>query len=261
VRTVDNFGANGDRPTHPELLDWLASDFAANGWSIKQTIRKIVTSRVYSLGSNDSAGGLKTDPDNALLWRANHRRLEVEAIGDAILLVSGQLDLEPEKASIVQSVGDGIVGRNLQPSQFVAKNRKRSVYLPIVRGNLPEMLKLFDFPEPSIISGSRDVTTVATQALFMMNSDFMMTQSDALAGRVLGESEMDDDTRIELAYRLTLGRSPSDEETKTALTFVEETTASLDAGQSKKDNNDAKAKAWAGLAQALFGSAEFRYVE
>ncbi|MFP6765737.1 MAG: DUF1553 domain-containing protein, partial [Planctomycetaceae bacterium] len=261
VRTVDNFGFNGDRPSHPELLDWLASDFAAHGWSIKQTIRKIVTSRVYSLSGQDLADSRKADPDNLLLWRANHRRLEVEAIRDAMLLVSGQLDLEPQTASIVQSVGDGIVGRNLQPDKFVSNSRKRSVYLPIVRGYLPEMLRLFDFPEPSIISGSRDVTTVATQALFMMNSDFMLDQADALAGRVLGETGMDDDTRVTLAYSLTLGRSPSEEETQAALTFVEETETSLDAGQSKKDNDDAKSKAWSGLAQALLGSAEFRYIE
>ena len=261
VRTVDNFGANGDRPSHPELLDWLASDFAGNGWSIKQTIRKIVTTRVYSLGGQDSANALRTDPDNRLLWRANHRRLEVEAIRDAVLLVSGQLDLEPQKASIVQSIGDGIIGRNLQPDRFVSTNRKRSVYLPIVRGHLPEMLKLFDFPEPSIISGSRDVTTVATQALFMLNSDFMMSQADALAGRVLAETDMHDDARVELAYRLTLGRLPSAEETQTALAFVEETQVSLDAGRSEKDNDDAESRAWSGLAQALLGSAEFRYIE
>ena len=123
------------------------------------------------------------------------------------------------------------------------------------------MLKLFDFPEPSNISGARDVTTVATQALFMMNSDFMMSQADALAARVLNETEMDDDTRVALAYRLTLGRTPSDEETEAAIAFVEETTTSLDRGQSKKDNEDARTQAWSGLAQALFGSAEFRYVE
>ena len=261
VRTVDNFGANGDRPTHPELLDWLATDFIENGWSIKKTIRKITTSRVYALAGTDEAEGLKVDPDNKLLWRANHRRLEVEAIRDAILLASGQLDREPQSGSIVQTVGDGIVGRDLQANRFVTESRKRSVYLPIVRGNVPEMLKLFDFPEPSNISGARDVTTVATQALFMMNSDFMVSQADALAARVLNKTEMDDDTRVALAYRLTLGRTPSDEETRTALAFVEETTTSLDRGQSKKDNEDARTQAWSGLAQALFGSAEFRYVE
>ena len=261
VATVDNFGANGDRPTHPELLDWLAADFVTNGWSIKQTIRTIVTSRVYSLGGEDNEVALEIDPGNALLWRANHRRLEVEAIRDAILQASGELDIEPEKASIVQTVGDGIVGRNLQADQFETNNRKRSVYLPIVRGNLPEMLNLFDFPEPSIISGSRDVTTVATQALYMMNSEFMMTKSESLAKRVLGEADMDDSARVALTYRLTVGRLPSQEETEMAVAFVEETTASLDEGQSKKENDNAKTKAWSGLAQALFGSAEFRYVE
>ncbi len=263
VATVDNFGANGDRPTHPELLDRLASDFIANSWSVKKMTRSIVLSRTYQLGGTDNRSAQSVDPDNHFLWRSNHRRLEVEAIRDSMLASSGQLDPEPGKGSIVQTVGDGIVGRNLQPAQFVSQNKKRSVYLPIVRGEVPEIFKVFDFPEPSMIAGRRDVTTVATQALYMMNSDFVIEQSTELAKRLLADDGMDDARRVDLAYQLTLSRMPTKEEVDSSLSFVEETAASLggEGGPKPSKNDMPTVKAWAGLAQALFASAEFRYVE
>ena len=206
VATVDNFGANGDRPTHPELLDWLASDFKANGWSVKHTIRRIMTSRVYRLGSERNSDAEEIDPANELLWRANHRRLEAESIRDAMLVVSGNLDAEPGKGSVVLTVGNGIIGRNLQTDKFESDNTKRSVYLPIVRGYVPEILKVFDFPEPSMIYGSRDVTTVATQALYMMNSDFVTAQAEAFAQRLLDASDLTDNARVDRAWQIALAR-------------------------------------------------------
>ena len=263
VPTVDNFGATGDRPTHPELLDRLATDFVSNGWSVKQTIRTIVLSRVYQLGGSGNANAQGVDPDNSLLWRANHRRLEVEAIRDAMLAASGQLDVEAPHSSIVEEAGDGIVGRNLRPDEFSSGSRKRSVYLPIVRGAVPEILQVFDFPEPSIIAGQREVTTVATQALYMMNSEFVIDRSAALAQLLLDDDSLDDAARVNLAYRLTLSRRPTDAERQSSLQYVTETATSLtDAASSSSKANDGPArKAWAGLAQALFASAEFRYVE
>ena len=261
VRTVNNFGANGDRPTHPELMDWLASDFRDNGWSIKQTIRQIMTSRTYRLASSKpSSKQLAVDPGNEFFWRANHRRLEVEAMRDAMLMISGQIDLAPEKSSIVARVGDGNVGRTLQPSVFIKGSVKRSVYLPIVRGALPEILTIFDFPEPSIISGSRDITTVATQALYMLNSEFVIEQSQHVAKRVLAE-DMEDDQRVKHTYEITLCRSPSDDELETALKYIADTSTSLGSIENKTDSEKIKQQSWAALAQALFGSAEFRYIE
>ena len=220
VATVDNFGANGDRPTHPELLDWLASDFKANGWSVKQTIRRIMVSRVYQLGSERNPIAEELDPDNQLLWRAGHRRLEAESIRDAMLVVSGRLDPEPATGSVVQSVGNGIIGRNLNVDGIGSGETKRSVYLPIVRGVVPEILKVFDFPEPSMIYGSRDVTTVATQALYMMNSDFVTTQSAAFAQRLLSEDDLTDAERIDRAWLTALARLPSETERNDALAFL-----------------------------------------
>ncbi|MDA1164890.1 MAG: PSD1 and planctomycete cytochrome C domain-containing protein [Planctomycetota bacterium] len=258
VATVDNFGANGDRPTHPELLDWLASDFKASGWSIKHTIRRIVTSRVYQLGSDRNSIAEDSDPDNHLLWRANHRRLEAESIRDAILVVSGTLDPEPAVGSVVQSVGDGIIGRNLNTEGFTSGATKRSVYLPIVRGVVPELLKVFDFPEPSMISGSRDVTTVATQALYMMNSEFVTGQAQTFAQRLLAESELNDEQRVDRAWLIALSRSPSETERNDALVFVNQTTESFADSESATGRRE---KAWTSLAQSLFAAAEFRYVE
>lgn len=258
VATVDNFGLNGDRPTHPELLDWLASDFKANGWSVKHTLRRIMTSRVYQLGSDRNSTAEEIDPDNSLLWRANHRRLEAESIRDAILVVSGKLDAEPANGSIVQAAGNGIVGRNLQADKLVAGGTKRSVYLPIVRGLVPEVLKVFDFPEPSMIYGSRDVTTVATQALYMMNSDFVTGQAEAFAQQLLDNGGLTDEERVNLAWQTALSRLPSTQERNDAIEFLNQTSQSFEDSEPEKAR---QTKAWTSLTQSLFASAEFRYVE
>ena len=258
VATVDNFGANGDRPTHPELLDWLASDFKTNGWSVKQTIRRIMTSRVYRLGSERNSDAEEIDPANELLWRANHRRLEAESIRDAMLVVSGKLDAEPANGSVVLTAGNGIIGRNLQTDRFESDNAKRSVYLPIVRGYVPEILKVFDFPEPSMIYGSRDVTTVATQALYMMNSDFVTAQAEAFAQRLLDDDDLNDKDRVDRAWQIALARRPSEAERNDAVAFVTQTSQSFESSESESVR---QRKAWTSLAQSLFASAEFRYVE
>jgi hypothetical protein len=258
VATVDNFGANGDRPTHPELLDWLASDFKTNGWSVKQTIRRIMTSRVYRLGSQRNSDAEAIDPANHLLWRANHRRLEAESIRDAMLVVSGNLDAEPAQGSAVLTAGNGIIGRSLKVDGFASDDTKRSVYLPIVRGYVPEILKVFDFPEPSMIYGSRDVTTVATQALYMMNSDFVTAQAEAFAQRLLDDDDLNDKARVDRAWQIALARLPSEAERNDALAFVAQTTQSF---ESSEPESVRTTMAWTSLAQSLFASAEFRYVE
>ena len=258
VSTVNNFGANGDRPTHPLLLDHLATSFVSDGWSVKSLIRRIMISRVYRLSSQDDAGGLAADPDNTLLWRMNQRRLEAEAIRDAMLLASGQLDLKPQTGSPVASLGEGIVGRNINTTQLATEHLARSVYLPIVRGAVPEMLSLFDFPEPSIIGGVRNVTTVPTQALFMMNSPQVLRNAGQLARRVRGHSD-DDRERVREAYLLTLSRQPTTAEIDRALAFISETENTLTQVENKQAD-ESKTIAWTGFCQSLFASSEFRYV-
>lgn len=258
VATVDNFGVNGDRPSHPELLDWLASDLRASGWSLKHTIRRIMNSRVYQLGSERNTTAEEIDPGNYLLWRANHRRLEAESIRDAMLAVSGNLDTAPANGSVVQTAGNGIIGRNLQVDRFDAGNSRRSVYLPIVRGHVPEFLKVFDFPEPSMIYGSRDVTTVATQALYMMNSEFVTSQAEAFSRRLLDVTSLSDTDRVIRAWQMALARRPSESEQRQALALINETSASFAETQPESVQQQ---KAWTSLTQSIFASAEFRYIE
>lgn len=257
VSTVNNFGANGDRPTHPELLDYLASIFVQDGWSVKNLIRRVMTSRVYRLSSKDDALGLATDPGNELYWRMNQRRLEAEAIRDAMLHASGRLDLEAPSGSPVEKLGEGIIGRNIKTAELANNDRCRSVYLPIVRGGLPEILSLFDFPEASIVGGVRNVTTVPTQALFMMNNPLVMKCAKQLAQR-LSDHHDDPRQRVRQAYRLTLSRSANEAEIDAALDFVRDAERSL-MNQQDRDASDATLIAWAGFCQTLFASTEFRY--
>ncbi len=223
-------------------------------------IRTIVASRVYQLAATGNAQAEKLDPAGDLLWRARHRRLEVEALRDAMLVASGQLDLSPETGSIVSTIGDGEIGRNLAANRLTQPSLKRGVYLPIVRLGLPEMLQVFDFPEPSNISGQREVTTVATQALYLMNNEFVLEQAGHFARRLLDQKSLGDQARVDLAYRLALGRHPSASERDDAIKFINQTKQALAAGD-KNTKLDAQHRSWTALCQALFASAEFRYVE
>lgn len=257
VGTVNNFGTNGEKPTHPELLDYLAANFIENNWSVKQFVRSVVMSHAYGLSCASHEEGLASDPDNYLLWRQNQRRLEAEAIRDAMLLASGELDLTPADGSIVSRVGNGDIGRGIRISEFDSNATKRSVYLPIVRSAVPETLQVFDFPEPSIIAGQRDVTTVPTQALFMLNSPFVLDRSKALAERLLQDGELSSDAqRIAQAFRYTLCREPSAQELASAEKFLSEATP-----MSKNGGMQPEVKAWMGFCHVLLASSEFRYLQ
>jgi hypothetical protein len=259
VATENNFGATGTPPTHPHLLDFLAVRFVEEGWSVKKMIREIVLSRTYQLSGDFDKRAYGADPDNRLLWRMPQRRLDVEAMRDAMLSASGQLDLARPGGSIVTRIGDGDIGRSLPPNRFAAAGTHRSVYLPIVRSLVPEMLRLFDFPEPSIINDHRDVTTVPTQALYMMNSPFVMEQSRQTARRLLAGSDVSEAERLNRAYRLILSRPARGEEQGRSLAFIEQIQNELSGTAARGDQ--AAEDAWAAFCQAMFASAEFRYIE
>jgi hypothetical protein len=225
---------------------------------VKSLIRLIVSSRTYRQASLPTAVALKADPENRWLWRMSPRRLEAEALRDAVLAVSGTLDLSPAEKSIVTEVGNGDIGRTLKTNSFAVSDTKRSVYLPIVRGVVPEMLRVFDFPEPSIIAGSRDVTTVPIQALYMMNSPFVVEQSRAMANRLLTETGNGAD-RIHLGYQLALGRAATSQEIERSLNFID--TAYHAGDRDKRRRPDSEQEAWAGFCQVVLASAEFRYLE
>ena len=212
VTTVDNFGVMGDRPSHPELLDYLASRFIQDGWSTKRLIRTIVLSHAYQLGSGSSVAYENIDPDDRLVWRHAPRRLEAEEIRDAILATSGELQLQPPGTPLVNSLPMVEIRDNGPESKKINETADRalcrSVYLPLLRGVTPSALAAFDPVDQTLVSGQRESTTVPTQALFMLNSAFVGREADALTRRLLAEKERSDSDKIKLAWQLILNRTP-----------------------------------------------------
>jgi hypothetical protein len=258
VETTDNFGELGEKPTHPELLDRLAIDFMNNGWSVKQAIRSIMLSRAYQLGSEHNEKNYQIDPSNQYLWRANRRRLDAEAIRDATLAVSGELDLKRPEGSVALQLGGGEIGRGLSLKPLERVGKVRSIYLPMIRGVMPEMLTVFDAADPSLLVAQREVTTVATQALFMMNSPFVMEQADKLAERLHAQKDLDDAARIDLAYRLALSRGATTAEQSRVADYLKQYRDALK--DNAKKGTDTELAAWSSFCQTLLASAEFRYV-
>ena len=254
--TVDNFGALGEEPTHPELLDTLAVQFTSEGWSVKRLIRSLVLSRVYQLDSRHNAQNYAVDPSNRLLWRMERRRLDAEEIRDAMLAASGQLDLDrPQGSPVMQMNGDG--KNDKMKDSLPEFLNHRAVYLPMYRGNVPEALAVFDMADPSLIVGKREVTTVATQALFLMNNPFVIKQSEQLARRLLEQRELREPAKIDLAYRLSLGRLPSAAEKLRVEAFLKSYRQALG---KEGDKEHGRLAAWSNTCQTLFASAEFRYL-
>jgi hypothetical protein len=252
VPTPDNFGASGLPPSNQPLLDHLAVSFVEDGWSTKKLVKRLVLSRAYQLSAKFDDANHTADPDNALVWRMTPGRLDAETIRDSILAVSGRLDPTPARGSAVAAAGDGpsIAPRRLgmQLATAAVDDRHRSVYLPVVRDNLPEVLDLFDAADPSLVSGERANTTVPAQALFLLNNPFVLRQADAAADRLLAAGGTDSD-KVRLAYRLFFARPATDREVVAAEAFL----AKYPAGGRFRS----KREPWAALCQAMFASAEF----
>jgi len=316
VKSVDNFGANGDVPSHPELLDHLATRFIRDGRSIKRLVRSIVLTRAYQLSSDASPENMATDPENELVWRHSPRRLDAEEIRDATLAAAGQLDLARPEGSpamnlpVIELTNNGSQARRL--TDLAQTSRHRSVYLPLLRGLTPNSLAIFDFAEQGMVTGDRDTTTVAPQALYLLNDPFVRSQSRALADRLLRRANLSDAQRIDLAYHLTLGRSSTTVEIGRAAAFLVDYASAVQNSQlaargtsppavatsaksvraknqkratqkvvarsvrrqngkdSQSDKTlddepppppDPRTAAWATFCQALFDSAEFRYLK
>jgi hypothetical protein len=223
VRTPSNFGSQGDRPSHPELLDYLAGRFVREGWSLKKLHREIMLTAVYGLSDESSGRNYAEDPDNRLLWRYNRRHLDAESLRDSLLYISGKLDL--------QAGGPAV--------RLDKENNRRTVYAYISRRQLDPMLALFDFPNPNSTSEQRLQTTVPLQKLFFMNSPFVIDQSAALSARVAANASSDDQ-RITATYRFVLQRDPTPEERRLAHKFI-----------------SGNAGAWPEYTQVLLSSNEF----
>ncbi len=257
VASVDNFGSTGKAPSHPRLLDWLAVRFQNNGWSVKSLVKDVVMSRAYQLSSDFNATAYNADPENTLLWRANKKRLEAEAIRDSLLAVSGQLDLNRPHGSTVLRAGDGFVGRNIREDQIKAEHNHRSVYLPIVRDMVPDSLAVFDFAETSLVTGQRDNTTVPSQALYMMNGDQVARAAERLATK-LADTGKKGGELVEQAYTMALSRKPTESELKNAVAFFRDFTPAVAEDIGNRDR--VRFAGLIGFCQALFASAEFRYL-
>jgi hypothetical protein len=273
VPSVDNFGVTGEMPSHPELLDHLAARFMKNGWSTKKLIRTLVLTRAYQLASilpspsGRGAGGegetlalyQKLDPANRLVWRHSPRRLSAEEIRDAMLSASGKLDRSRIKGSpamdfkVIELNNVSPLAKSLETAANTSLHR--SVYLPLVRGITPRPLEVFDFAEQGMVTGSRDSTTVATQALYLLNDTFVRQQAQTLA-QTLVQAKLDDDARVTLAYQSTLSRPATPKEIERARSYLHdyENAARADSIATPR------IAAWASFTQALFASAEFRYV-
>ncbi|HVY71547.1 MAG TPA: DUF1553 domain-containing protein [Verrucomicrobiae bacterium] len=257
VATPDNFGNQAERPAQPELLDYLAGRFVTLGWSHKKLIRELMLSSAYQMSSAFNAAAHEKDPDNRLVWRMPRRRLEAEALRDAILSVSGNLDLKVGGPALASDRDIARQGAPQMAAMPTSTGNRRSVYVPILRNNVLDMFQLFDFADPHVISGRRNTTSAPTQALFMMNSPFMQDESKAAAARL--KSEPDNKNRVAVMFERSFGRPPTAAETEQSLKYVADYAAQLE--KTEPDSAERETKAWQSFCHALFASAEFRFID
>ncbi|MFP6873881.1 MAG: DUF1553 domain-containing protein [Verrucomicrobiales bacterium] len=258
VATPDDFGVYGARPSHPELLDYLARRFIEEKWSVKRMIRNIVLSRTYQLGSDPGPGLANIDPENIWLTRHNRRRLDVESVRDSILQASGQLDPNPATGSDVSQL-DILI--NWPPGEAASLHRPsnhRSIYLCFLRHAPPPELSAFDLPDGVKVMGRRHVTTQPAHALYLLNNPMVVNQAGFLGAKLIAEAGGTDADRVRWAYRRVLQRNPSGKELSRSIAFVKKTRSSLNPGESK---SDAQTLSWVTLCQALLASNEFRYID
>ncbi|MCB1206731.1 MAG: DUF1553 domain-containing protein, partial [Verrucomicrobiae bacterium] len=247
VESVDNFGRIGSGVSHPELLDWLAATFREEGGSTKQLVRRLVLSRAYGLSAGSSPALLAGDPENALFGRHARRRLTAEEIRDSILFFSGRLDRTPGEASATA------IGIDLDAPLSYEKDAKRTVYLPVARNNPSGELALFDGANPDLVTGKRNDTTVPTQALYLLNSGFLMNEARAVAKATIGKGGLPG-SEVDRLYQTLLGRAPDPVERERALGLI----ADLSGGSEDKA---AIEEATGHLAHLLMASTEFLYLE
>ena len=265
VRTVDNFGHAGEAPSHPELLDHLACELIHAKWSIKKLVRKIVLSRTFAMSSSHNAAGHSIDPDNRLLWRAHRRRLDPESLRDAVLAAAGELDTKPMESTVwylqdqATGVGVGVRRRTDFPC--------RSVYLPVIRNDLPELFEVFDFADAQCTTGARPKTTVPSQGLFMLNDEVIMDAAAAVARRVTASPVSSDTDKIGMMFELVLNRGPTEDERGALLGFLQQTEQGLaesSGGEGRAGENweaEASSRAWSIACHALFATSRFQFLD
>jgi mono/diheme cytochrome c family protein len=255
VASVDNFGILGNLPSHPELLDWLATKFVTEDkWSLKKLQKRIMLTSTYQMSTKYESKFANLDPENRYLWRFNRRRLEAEAIRDSIFFVSGTLD---------RKMGGTMI--NLPPRAYVTNDQsanpiqydspRRAVYLPVIRAAVYDVYTAFDFGDPTVMNGDRASTTVAPQALFMLNGKVVLNATKAQADKLLKRKDLDDRARIQTLYRTCFGRSANPKELERSLSYL----AKFEQAYAK--SKEPKLSAWQSLCKTFIGANEFIYVE
>ena len=258
VPTPDNFGNLGERPTNQPLLDWLAHRFIENGWSVKAMHRLIMLSSTYQMSSRFDAKSAAIDPENRLGWRTDVRRLEAEAIRDALLAVGGLLDLTMGGSLLHVKNREYFFNHTSQDGTRY-DSRRRSIYLPVVRNHLYDVFQLFDYSDASVMNGNRPTSTVAPQALFMMNGDLVAEVTQRMAEELLRRQDLDNAGRIRLLYRQTYGRPPTPKELDRADSFVDRFQRVTQTKDAEADKH--RLRTWQALCQVVVAGNEFLYVK
>ncbi|MFO0947664.1 MAG: DUF1553 domain-containing protein [Planctomycetota bacterium] len=244
VRTVDQFGATGEAPSHPELLDTLAVRFVEEGWSLKKLIREIVLTHAYQMSSERSKESRSKDPANRWLAGQNRRRLDAEALYDSMLALSGSLDL---------TMGGPTIREGTKSEYGYSFDvGRRAVYLPVFRNRLHDLMAVFDFPDPNLSLGQRNTSTISTQALYLMNSPFVMDQAKVAAAGLLKDSTLGNHDRITMLFQRALGRPPREEERRLVAVYLAE-----EAGTDETSS----LKRWSNVCQTVIASIDFRYLD
>lgn len=264
VPSPDNFGRLGERPDNQPLLDWLARRFVESGWSVKALHRVIMLSSTYQQNSSNAQHAAhstqhsaQVDPENRLLWRMNRRRLEAEALRDALLAVSGMLDDRMGGTLLKAKDFDNLsVGDNKKAITY--DSNRRSVYLPVLRGAVYDVFQAFDFPDPAVVNGKRTATTVAPQALFMMNSELVAQATQRWADNLLRLPSSNDAERLRIAYEKSFGRPPGPDETDEWLRYLRQ----FDKARPANTNPQTHLRlAWQSVCRILFSCNEFLNVD
>lgn len=267
VRSPNNFGFTGDKPTHPKLLDWLADELVQGGWKAKRLHKLLLMSQTYRQASVHprSLEYSERDFDNRLLWRANRRRLDAEALRDSMLAVSGRLNLKAGgpgfRPSIVPAALEGLSRKgNAWKASSPEEQNRRSIYIFSQRSLLVPLMTAFDFPDTTLPCGKRDITTVAPQALALLNNDFVHQQSKELAKRVLKQSSDSIENYIQTAWQLSFGRQPTKSEFSFSLQHIEIQKQHF-SKQAKTSTEAPDILALTSLCHVLLNSNEFIYID
>jgi hypothetical protein len=245
VATPDNFGVKGEIPSHPELLDWLARRFIESGWDVKAMHRLLLASNTYQMATVHPQPGAAPvlDPENRLHWRFQRQRLEAEQIRDAVLFVAGRLD-DTLGGKTLPLRNRQMVFNHTSKDHTQYEDRRRSVYLPVIRNHVADVLAQFDYPDPTMPTGSRNSTVVAPQCLYLMNAPLVIDAARAMASASLRAGDAPQE-RIAWIYRRALSRGPKDKEVAEALRWL---------------GGNGDETAWAMLCQAVMASNEFVYL-